>query len=164
MSRQHCNEPLFELTIPIEASDSNRRRTAVIRAFLPPLGLAPDAFRNPASRAAATTVRTGKRVADFTNAGAFGAQNFPASKATQKGGFINTVGYQTCDLSQPPTGLDSFLRQGSSGGCVGHLFALGPETAVSPTIFACCHSILVATNAKKILGIPETIVIWMLVI
>ena len=136
----------------------------MIRAFLLPLGLAPDAFRDLASRAAAATVRTGKCIAYFTDASAFRAQSFPTSKARQKGGFINTVGYEACDRFQPPTCLDSILWQSPSTGCVGHLLAYGPETAVPPTSFAYCHSILVTTNAKKVLGIPETVVVWMLVI
>ena len=44
------------------------------------------------------------------------------------------------------------------------MFAYGPETTVPPTNLAYCHSILVTTDAKKFLGIPETVVIWMFMI
>ena len=136
----------------------------MIRAFLLPLGLTPDAFGDPASRAAAATVRAGECIAYFTNASALRAQNFPALEACQKCGFVNSMGHEAGDRFQPPSCLDSFLWQNPSIGCVGHLLAYRPETAVSPTSFASRHSVFVATNAKKVLRIPETVMIWMLVI
>ena len=45
----------------------------MIRALLHPVGLATDALRDLADRAAAATIRTRERIAQLANAGAFGA-------------------------------------------------------------------------------------------
>ena len=81
----------------------------MIRALLHPVGLATDALRDLADRAAAATIRTRVRIAQLANAGAFGAYKSPAPKALQECPFVDTVGHEPGDFVQPLRCLDSFL-------------------------------------------------------
>lgn len=95
----------------------------MIRAFLLPVGFATDALRDPADRAAAAAVRARKTIAYLTNTGALWTVNFPAPRACQERGFIDTVGHEAGDLFQPLSCIDSFLWQDPSFGCAGYLLA-----------------------------------------
>ena len=121
----------------------------MIRACLLPIGLATNTFRDPTDRAAAATVGAGKSIAYLADTGALRAQNFPAPRTGQEGGFVNAIGHDTGDLSQPLSCLDSFLWQDSIG-CVGYVLACGPETAARSTTFAYLPSILSTADAEKI--------------
>ena len=130
-----------------------------------PIGLAKNAFRDLADRAAAATLRASKAVAYLADTGALWTSNFPASRASHESRFIDTVCREACDFFQPLSYPDSFLGQGAClRRCVRYVLANSPETAVPFTDFASLHSIFGATNAEKILGVPNTVVVWMLVI
>ena len=91
----------------------------MVRALLLPDRFATDAFRDPADRAAAATVRARKGIAYLTNTSALRAHNFPTPRAYQECGFVDAVGHEAGDPLQPLSCPDSFLWQGPSLRCVG---------------------------------------------
>lgn len=135
----------------------------MIRAYLFPVRFATEALRNLADRAATATVRTRQRIAYLANTGALGAQDSCASIARQECGFVDAVGHEAGDFLQPLRCQYSFLWQGASL-CVGHVSAYRPETAVPPASTAILHGVFGATNAEEVPRVPETVVVWMLVI
>lgn len=137
--------------------------TFVIRAYLLPVRLATEALRDLADWAATATIRTRQRVTYLANTGALGAQDSRASIARHECGFVDAVGHEASDFLQPLRCQYSFLWQGASL-CVGHISAYGPETAVPPASTAILHGVLGATNAEEVPRVPETVVVWMLVI
>ena len=71
--REYWCDFIFDPITLAASPHLNRWRTFVIRALLHPVGLATDALRDLADRAAAATIRTRERIAQLANAGAFGA-------------------------------------------------------------------------------------------
>ena len=123
----------------------------MIRTCIILIGLAKNAFRDLADRAAAATLRASKGVAYLADTGALWTSNFPASRASHESRFIDAVCHEACDFFQPLSHPNSFLGQRASLGCARYVLADGPETAVPLTAFASLHSFFSTTDAEKIL-------------
>ena len=135
----------------------------ILTCFIP-LNFAVNTFDDPADRAVATAARATKSIAHFTHTGTTRTQNLAATVTLHERRFVDPLGQHGVDLHQPLRCSDSFMWQGGDLRFVGRDLACRPETAIPLAAFALPHRVLLAVDAPEILGVPDSIVVWMLAV